>query len=107
MGLGVAAFDRQFYVYILTNKTKSVVYTGVTSDLIGRIYTHRNDLVAGFTRRYRVHSLVWYEHQGSAEGAITREKQIKNWNRAWKDELVTAMNPEWRDLYPEISIHWG
>ena len=99
--------DKEFYVYIITNKTKSVVCTGVTSDLIGRIYTHRNDLIEGFSRRYRLHHLVWYEHQGSAEGAIIREKQIKKWNRAWKDEFIVQMNPDWRDLYPELEKHWG
>ena len=97
---------KQFYVYILANKHRNVVYTGVTSNLIRRAYIHRNDFVDGFSRRYNVHDLVWYEHHERAETAIAREKQIKKWRRAWKDELVVAFNPEWRDLYDEIAQHW-
>ncbi|KKC41062.1 hypothetical protein WH87_02675 [Devosia epidermidihirudinis] len=97
---------KQFCVYILTNKHRNVVYTGVTSNLVGRTYTHRNDLLDGFSRRYKVHDLVWYEHYETAESAITREKQIKKWRRAWKDELVAAMNPDWRDLYEDVAKHW-
>ena len=97
---------KQFYVYILANKHRNVVYTGVTSDLVGRAYIHRNDFVDGFSRRYKVHDLVWYEHHETAESAIRREKQIKKWRRAWKDELIVALNPQWRDLYDEVARHW-
>ena len=97
---------KQFYVYVLANKHRNVIYTGVTSNLVGRTYIHRNDFVDGFSRRYRVHDLVWYEHHETALSAIAREKQIKKWRRAWKDELVVAMNPEWRDLYDDLARDW-
>jgi putative endonuclease len=74
----------------------------VTSDLIKRVYEHRNELVEGFTKTYGVHCLVWYEVHQTAEGAIVREKQIKKWNRKWKLELIEKNNPEWDDLYHEL-----
>ncbi len=73
-----------------------------TSDLIQRVWQHKNDLVEGFTRRYGVHTLVWYETHPTMEGAIAREKAIKKWRRAWKIELTEAFNPDWRDLYESI-----
>jgi putative endonuclease len=94
--------DKLFCVYILASKRNGTLYVGVTSDLAGRIYTHREDLVAGFTRRYGVHMLVWYEVHGGAESAILREKQLKKWNRAWKLRLIEEMNPNWDDLYPTL-----
>ena len=97
---------KQFYVYILANKHRNVVYVGVTSNLIGRVYIHRNDFVDGFSKRYKVHDIVWYEHHETAISAIAREKQIKKWRRAWKDELIVAFNPEWRDLYDDIAKDW-
>jgi putative endonuclease len=97
---------KQFCVYILTNKHRNVVYTGVTSNLVGRTYTHRNDLVDGFSKRYKVHDLVWYERHETAISAITREKQIKKWRRAWKDQLIVAMNPGWLDLYDDLAKDW-
>ncbi|WEK04762.1 MAG: GIY-YIG nuclease family protein [Candidatus Devosia phytovorans] len=97
---------KKFFVYILTNKHRNVVYTGVTSNLIGRTFVHRNDLVDGFSRRYKVHDLVWYEQHLTALSAIQREKQIKKWRRAWKDQLVADFNPEWRDLYDDVARHW-
>ena len=78
------------------------LYTGVTSDLIGRVWQHRSDLVAGFTREYGVHRLVWYEVHGDINEAITREKRIKKWNRDWKVNLIQGMNPDWDDLYGKI-----
>jgi putative endonuclease len=93
---------KDFFVYILASKKGGTLYVGVTSDLPGRIHTHREDLIEGFTRRYGVHLLVWYEQQGSAEAAITREKQLKKWNRAWKIRLIEVRNPGWDDLYPEL-----
>ena len=89
-------------VYILASRERGTLYTGVTSDLPGRIWQHRNDLVAGFTRTYGVHRLVWFETHGTMDCAIQREKRIKEWKRAWKLELVETANPGWRDLYSDI-----
>ena len=89
-------------VYILASRRHGVLYIGVTSDLVQRVWQHRNDLVEGFTRRYRVHRLVWYEVHESMESAILRERRIKKWNRDWKIELIEKGNPEWSDLYGEI-----
>jgi len=93
---------KQFYVYILCGKRNGTLYTGVTSDLVKRVYEHKNDLVEGFTKTYNVHCLVCYEPHESAESAITREKQIKKWKRAWKLRLIERENPEWNDLYESI-----
>ncbi|MCX5814481.1 MAG: GIY-YIG nuclease family protein [Proteobacteria bacterium] len=93
---------KQFYVYMLCSKRNGTLYTGVTSDLIKRIYEHKNNLVEGFTNSYSVHRLVWYEQHESAESAITREKQLKKWNRAWKLDLIEKNNSEWNDLYENI-----
>ena len=92
----------QFYVYILCSKRNGTLYTGVTSNLKKRIYEHKNNLVEGFTKKYNVHLLVWYEVHESAESAITREKQIKEWKRAWKLALIEKDNPEWNDIYEGI-----
>ena len=89
-------------VYILASRIDGVLYIGVTSNLVRRVWEHKNDFVPGFTSRYRVHNLVWYEVHGSMESAITREKALKKWNRAWKVELIEEDNPEWLDLYEEI-----
>lgn len=89
-------------VYLLASGPRGTLYVGVTSDLIQRIWQHRNDLVDGFTRRYRVHCLVWYEQHATMDSAIAREKAIKGWKRAWKLELVESFNSDWRDLYPDI-----
>jgi putative endonuclease len=93
---------KQFFVYILCSKQNGTLYTGVTSDLIKRVYEHRNNLAVGFTKKYSVHRLVWYEMHGAAETAIPREKQIKKWNRKWKLHLIEQVNPEWKDLYDEL-----
>ena len=93
---------KQSYVYILASKRNGTLYVGVTSELVQRIWQHRNDLVDGFTKRYGVHRLVWYEGCGDMEVAIAREKAIKEWKRAWKIELIEQANPEWRDLYAEL-----
>ncbi len=74
----------------------------MTSDLIKRIYEHKNNLVDGFTKKYKIHRLVWYEIHETAEAAISREKQIKKWNRKWKLELIEKNNPEWNDLYKDV-----
>ena len=92
----------QSYVYILTNRKQGVLYIGVTSDLVKRIWQHREGLAEGFTKRYNLKTLVWFEVHQEIMSAITREKQIKKWNRAWKIELIEMENREWRDLYPGI-----
>ena len=91
------------YVYILASGQSGTLYIGVTSDLVGRIWQHKNDVVEGFTKRYRVHTLVWFEQHATMESAISREKAIKAWKRSWKVELIEAVNPDWRDLYAEIA----
>ncbi|MEK6699067.1 MAG: GIY-YIG nuclease family protein [Nitrospirota bacterium] len=93
---------KQFYVYILCSNRNGTLYAGVTSDLLKRVYEHKNDLVAGFTKKYGVHRLAWYEVHAAADTAITREKQIKKWNRQWKLELIEQNNPDWKDLYDDL-----
>ena len=90
-------------VYILASKRNGTLYVGVTSNLVQRIWQHKSDFVEGFTKRYRVHTLVWYEVHGSMETAIAREKAIKEWKRAWKLNLIEKGNPTWRDLYEELG----
>jgi putative endonuclease len=96
--------DRQFYVYILTNERYGTLYTGVTNDLIRRVWEHKNDVVEGFTREHGLHRLVWYEVHESPYEAITREKLIKKWHRDWKVNLIQRMNPGWEDLYDAITV---
>ena len=91
-----------YYVYILASKKNGTLYIGVTNDLIKRVYEHKNDLVEGFTKKYGVHQLVYFEQTGSIESAITREKQIKKWRRQWKIELIEKKNLEWKDLYSDL-----
>jgi putative endonuclease len=93
---------RQPAVYILASKRNGTLYVGVTSDLQQRAWTHKNDLVEGFTKKYGVHSLVYYELHQEMIAAIAREKQIKKWNRAWKLELIEEQNPDWSDLWDNI-----
>lgn len=90
------------YVYLLANKHNNVLYTGVTSDLIRRIYEHKNKLVKGFTQKYNVDCLVYYEACENIVVGIEREKQIKGWARKKKEDLINALNPEWDDLYRSI-----
>ncbi|KTD61087.1 GIY-YIG nuclease family protein [Legionella spiritensis] len=90
------------YVYLLTNKNNNVLYTGITNDLIRRIHEHKNKLVAGFTKKYNVDRLIYYEVCGDIVGAIEREKQIKGWSRKKKHVLINTLNPEWNDLYQSI-----
>ena len=89
----------RFYVYILCSKRNGTLYAGVMSDLIKRVYEHKDDLANGFTSKYGVHRLVWHEIHESWESAIEREKQIKKWKRAWKLKLIEKNNPYWDDLY--------
>ena len=93
---------KNYYVYILSSKRNGTLYTGVTSDIIKRVYEHKQNVVEGFTNKYNVHWLVWYEIHDSSDSAINREKQIKKWKRAWKLELIEKENPEWVDLYESI-----
>ncbi|MFA7269666.1 MAG: GIY-YIG nuclease family protein [Sterolibacterium sp.] len=93
---------KQPCVYILASRRNGTLYVGVTSNLVQRIWQHKNDLAAGFTKKYRVHTLVWFEQHETMESAIGREKAIKEWQRAWKLALIEAMNPQWRDLYNDI-----
>jgi putative endonuclease len=95
---------RQPCVYILASKRNGTLYVGVTSNLPARIWQHREDVIDGFTKRYKVHNLVWFELHEAMEPAITREKLIKAWKRCWKIELIEKSNPYWRDLYPDICI---
>ena len=91
-----------YYIYILASKPYGTLYIGVTNDLIRRVWEHRNDFVEGFTKRYGVHMLVYYERCESIESAITGEKQLKKWKRRWKLDLVEKTNPSWKDFYHEI-----
>ena len=97
------AGDRQFYVYILASKIGGTLYIGVTNNLVRRVYEHREKFVEGFTKQYDVTKLVYYEVHSDVEAAIVREKQMKNWNRAWKVRLIEETNPNWDDLYPRIA----
>jgi putative endonuclease len=94
--------EKQYYVYLMTNDHNSVLYTGFTSDLKKRIYEHKEELVAGFTAKYNVVKLVYYEAFADPESAIRREKQIKGGSRKKKINLITGVNKEWKDLYEEI-----
>ena len=93
---------KQYYIYILTNKLHTVLYTGVTSDLPKRVYQHRMKMVPGFTSRYNVDKLVYYEVADNPEAAILREKQIKAGSRAKKIDLINSMNPQWQDLHETL-----
>ena len=94
---------KQPCAYIVASKRNGTLYIGVTSNLIQRVWQRKSDLVTGFTKRYGTHTLVWYEGHETMESAITREKRIKEWKRAWKVELIEQGNPSWRDLYAHIS----
>lgn len=93
---------KPYYVYILASKRNGTLYIGVTSDLIKRTYEHKNNLIPGFTSKYNVHNLVYFELYADIETAIRREKQLKKWNRKWKLDLIENHNPDWNDLYEEL-----
>jgi putative endonuclease len=95
--------EKQPAVYMLASERNGTIYIGVTSDLPKRIWQHKNDLVDGFTKKYGVHCLVYYELHNDIASAITREKQLKKWNRAWKLELIEKQNPDWNDLWATIT----
>jgi putative endonuclease len=92
-----------FFVYLLASSPYGTLYVGVTSDLVRRIWEHKNKVVPGFTARYGIDRLVWFEVHATAEAAIQREKQLKQWKRDWKINLIERQNPHWADLYPAIS----
>ena len=94
---------KQYYVYILTSRKKGILYIGVTSNLVKRIYEHKQSLVEGFTKKYNVHRLVYYEITSDINSAIQREKCLKKWNRAWKIRLIEEGNPLWKDLYDDLT----
>lgn len=98
---------KRFFVYMVTNKPGGVLYIGVTSDIVRRAYEHRTGAVPGFTKKYNLHRLVWVEEQATADAAITREKRVKKWRRAWKVHLIVEQNPDWCDLYDEIAAFGG
>lgn len=92
----------RYFVYILASRKYGPIYVGVTGNLIARTYIHREDILDGFSSRYKTHLLVFYEQHGDPIEAITREKRIKKWLRPWKIRLIEESNPEWRDLYPDL-----
>jgi putative endonuclease len=101
--LGRASMNhKMYYVYILASNKHGVLYTGVTNNLLRRVFEHRTDAVNGFTKRYHVHKLVYYEATTDVHAAIAREKRLKKWRRQWKIELIENMNPKWDDLYEQL-----
>ncbi len=90
------------YIYILTSQCNTTLYIGVTNNLVRRIYEHKNNMVEGFSKRYNLHKLVYYEQIQDISRAIEREKQLKRWHREWKNNLINEKNPSWQDLYNEI-----
>ncbi len=95
--------EKHYYVYILASKINGTLYVGVTNDLIRRVFEHKNNVVPGFTKRYDVHLLVYFEETNDIESAIHREKQLKKWRRSWKLNLINGTNPDWEDLWEEIT----
>jgi putative endonuclease len=96
-------FGRTYWVYILASRKHGTLYVGVTSDLSGRVYEHKANITPGFTSKYRVHRLVYFETFGMIDEAIAREKQLKKWRREWKIKLIERNNPTWIDLYGGIA----
>ena len=95
---------KQPVVYVLASKRNGTLYIGVTSDLVKRVWQHKNDVAEGFTKKYGVHTLVYYEMHADMTEGIRCEKQLKKWNRAWKIELIEKENPEWLDLWPTLTV---
>ena len=100
---GGGGVERQSYVYMLASECYGTLYVGVTSDLMKRVWQHREGLADGFTKQYKVKRLVWFETHGDIVAAITREKQLKKWARAWKVALIQETNPDWHDLYDDFT----
>jgi putative endonuclease len=95
---------KEYFVYILASKRNGTLYIGVTNNLLKRVDEHKNNLVPGFTSKYGIHNLVYYERYSDTYDAIAREKRMKKWKRAWKLELIEKSNPEWRDLYNDLAL---
>ena len=94
---------RTYYIYIMASKKNGALYLGVTNDLVRRVWQHKNDIHDGFTKKYNVNRLVYYEETNDIESAISREKRLKKWNREWKEKLITDFNPGWIDLAKELN----
>ncbi len=92
-----------YYVYIMTNKYNTVLYIGVTNDIIRRVYEHKNGMIEGFTNKYRCHKLVWYQETNDIESAIVQEKRMKKWKREYKENVINEFNPKWKDLYYDLA----
>ena len=90
-------------VYMMASSRNGTLYIGVTSDLLSRVWQHKNNAVAGFTKKYEAHQLVWYEPHERMDSAISREKALKKWNRIWKLRLIEQFNPDWQDLYEQLT----
>ncbi len=94
--------NKDYYVYIMANKRHTVLYIGVTNNLTRRIHEHKNGLVEGFTKKYNCHKLVWFEQTNDVYEAIKAEKRMKKWKREFKENVISAMNPDWKDLYEQL-----
>ena len=94
--------EKQPCVYLLVNRKRGTLYLGVTSDIVKRVWEHKNNLVEGFTKKHSIHQLVWYEQHADVKSAIEREKSMKKWKRDWKIALIEEQNPEWCDLYKSL-----
>jgi putative endonuclease len=95
--------EKQYYVYILASHKNGTLYTGFTAGLLARTWSHKNDIVEGFTKKYQVHRLVYYQVFEDRDAALKYEKQLKKWRRQWKLRLIETMNPDWKDLYKDIA----
>jgi putative endonuclease len=93
-----------FFVYILASQRNGTLYIGMTDNLMQRVWQHRTGVAPGFTKQYGVKTLVWYEQHETRESALTRERQLKKWNRSWKLRTIERMNPTWRDLWDDLSV---
>ncbi|MBI2336060.1 MAG: GIY-YIG nuclease family protein [Deltaproteobacteria bacterium] len=93
---------KKYFIYIMASRRNGTLYIGVTNDIVRRVYEHKNDLIKGFTERYKVHHLVYVEETDDVNAAITREKQLKKWKRSWKLRLIEELNPKWKDLYEKL-----
>ena len=94
---------KSYFTYILASQRNGTLYTGVTNNLLGRVYQHKNKKIEGFTKKYNVNKLVYYEECGDVNAAIQREKQLKKWKRNWKLRIIEEFNPEWEDLYYKLT----
>ena len=95
-------FGKTYCVYILSSQKNGTLYIGITHNLVKRVWEHKNEKIDGFTKKFKIHHLVYFEQHSNPESAIKREKQIKKWNRLWKIRLIEEKNPEWKDLYKDI-----